>query len=181
MMGPVATAAKHLIAAGVTGDALVTALAEIEAALPVPSPAPVDEQAERRRAKDRERKAVERLRKSAESADAPPAPPSNPPGPPNTSPLTPRSDASASGGEPPLPDPSKVMFDHGIRLLGMAAVPEGKARGLIGKWKRDHGEEAVIAALGRAQREGAVDPVAFIEGGWRATRRREAELDRLPH
>jgi hypothetical protein len=33
MIGPIATAARHLIAAGVTRDALVTALADIEAAL----------------------------------------------------------------------------------------------------------------------------------------------------
>ncbi|MBE7186199.1 MAG: hypothetical protein INR68_17535, partial [Methylobacterium mesophilicum] len=35
---------------------------------------------------------------------------------------------------------------------------------MLGKWKRDHGAEAVIVALGKAQREGAIDPVSFIEG-----------------
>lgn len=61
-MSVIATALKHLIAAGVSGDDLVRAIAEIEAAAqPV-----ADAQADRRRAKDRERK---RLRKSAESAE----------------------------------------------------------------------------------------------------------------
>jgi hypothetical protein len=49
----IATAVKHLIAAGVTGDALVQAIAEMEAAQPVK----VDAVAERRRAYDRQRKA----------------------------------------------------------------------------------------------------------------------------
>ncbi|WP_242183251.1 HNH endonuclease [Sphingomonas sp. CARO-RG-8B-R24-01] len=90
------------------------------------------------------------------------------------------SDADASGGAaavgaevipiipagaPPSPpvDPAKVMFDSGIALLGAAAVPERKARSMLGKWLRDHGPETVIVALGNAQREGAVDPVSFIE------------------
>ncbi|MBM3333193.1 hypothetical protein FJY63_00875 [Candidatus Sumerlaeota bacterium] len=51
-MSIIATALKHLIAAGVSGDDLVRAIADIEASIP----APVDEVAERRRAYDRERK-----------------------------------------------------------------------------------------------------------------------------
>lgn len=64
----------------------------------------------------------------------------------------------------PMPDPVKVMFDSGIALLTAAAMPEAKARQMLGKWRQAHGPEAVIAALGAAQREGAIDPVSFIEG-----------------
>ncbi len=77
------------------------------------------------------------------------------------------SDANASGGAdaPARPtDPVKVMFDSGIKLLGEAGIPEPSARTLLGRWRRDHGTEAVITALGKAQREGAIDPKAFIEG-----------------
>ena len=81
------------------------------------------------------------------------------------------SDADASGGaaadDPPPAlqvDPAKVMFDSGITLLGGAGVKEGPARTMLGKWLRDHGAEAVIVALGKAQREGAIDPKSFIEG-----------------
>ncbi|MDR6850342.1 hypothetical protein [Sphingomonas sp. BE137] len=82
------------------------------------------------------------------------------------------SDPDGSGAEsanepetlPALPiDPAKLMFDSGIALLGLAAVPERKARSLLGKWLRDHGSERVIVALGAAQREGAIDPTSFIE------------------
>jgi uncharacterized protein YdaU (DUF1376 family) len=68
-------------------------------------------------------------------------------------------------------DPTKFMFDAGIRLLGAAGISDGKARSVIGKWKRDHGDATVMAALGQAQRNGAIDPVAFVEGCFRARRR----------
>lgn len=64
-------------------------------------------------------------------------------------------------------DPEKVMFDQGRALLATAGIANGKAGSLLGKWKRDHGAEAVIVALGKAQREGAIDPISFIEGCFR--------------
>ena len=63
-MGVIATAVKHLIAAGVTGEALVMAIAELEDA----TPKAVDAVAERRRAYDRQRKRDAR----AESTGIPP-------------------------------------------------------------------------------------------------------------
>lgn len=79
----------------------------------------------------------------------------------------------------PLPtgngaDPEKIMFDGGVSLLANAGKSETQARTLLGKWKKNHGAEAVIAALGKAQREGAIEPVAFIEGCLRAKARNES-------
>lgn len=83
-----------------------------------------------------------------------------------------RAEADASGAKAapvadppnlPLIDPIKVMFDSGIALLGRSSIPESKARTMLGKWRGARGAEAVIAALGMAQREGAIDPIAFIE------------------
>ena len=68
-------------------------------------------------------------------------------------------DASA-----PPPDPVKIIFDQGISLLGRSGTPDRQARGLLGRWRRDYGDAALIAALGSCQREGAIDPVAFITG-----------------
>lgn len=93
--------------------------------------------------------------------------------------LVPKAEASGAAEPPPavalvpiaasvppaLPaDPAKVMFDSGIRLLAAAGKAEGAARSLLGKWKNTYGAEAVIVALGKAQREGAVDPQAYVEG-----------------
>lgn len=70
-----------------------------------------------------------------------------------------RSDTGAAAP----PDPAKVLFDSGIALLAKSGISEKRARPILGKWRSIHGDEAVIAALGTAQREGAIDPVAFIE------------------
>ena len=64
-------------------------------------------------------------------------------------------------------DPEKVMFDHGVEILASCGVKEARSRPLLGKWKKAHGPEAVIVALGAAKREGAPDPVAFMEGCFR--------------
>lgn len=70
------------------------------------------------------------------------------------------------------PDPDKVMFDSGVALLRAAGKPDGQARSLLGRWRKEHGTESVIAALGKAQREGAIDPVSFIEGVFRQAKRK---------
>lgn len=73
-------------------------------------------------------------------------------------------DVSTGAEAPPDVDPAKVVFDSGRRILAAAGVPKDKAGKLLGKWRRDHGDDALIAALGRCQREGAIDPVSFIAG-----------------
>lgn len=80
-------------------------------------------------------------------------------------------------------DPSKLAFDAGVAMLTKAGKSPGAARSLIGKWVKAHKAEAVIVALGRAQREGAVDPVAFIEGIFKASTKaggRNGERRQLP-
>lgn len=64
-------------------------------------------------------------------------------------------------------DPVKILFDQGVKFLASRGVKQPQARALIGKWRKLRGDEALLAALGRAQREGAIDPVAFIEGCFR--------------
>lgn len=102
--------------------------------------------------------------------------------PPSPSPKKKNSEANASGGaappDPDLVDPEKLMFDQGIRLLAAGGVAEAKARTLLGKWKRDHGPPAVISALGTAQRQGAIDPVSFIEGIFNHGKRPGSHHDR---
>lgn len=74
--------------------------------------------------------------------------------------------AKATGADAPI-DPAKVAFDAGVKVLTEAGKSASAARSIVGKWRGQHGDEAVIAALGKAQREGAVDPVAFCEGVFR--------------
>jgi hypothetical protein len=58
-------------------------------------------------------------------------------------------------------DPKKALFDAGVALLGEAGLSAKSARGLIGKWRQAHGDEATNAALVSAA--GRADPVAWIE------------------
>ena len=81
-----------------------------------------------------------------------------------------------TGADAPI-DPEKVMFDGGIRLLTAVGKSSDQARSIIGKWKRDFSTPDVIAALGKAQREGAIDPVGFITKTLGETRRRERQQD----
>jgi uncharacterized protein YdaU (DUF1376 family) len=76
----------------------------------------------------------------------------------------PNGTGAAAPTEPQPADPEKIMFAAGKRLLGEAGVSSDTAGRLLGRWRRDHGSEAVITALGKAQREGAIDPKAYIEG-----------------
>jgi hypothetical protein len=62
-VGIISAAVKHMMAAGMPPEVIIDAIADME------NGRQVDEQAERRRAADRERKREARLRKSAESAD----------------------------------------------------------------------------------------------------------------
>lgn len=77
-----------------------------------------------------------------------------------------------TGADAPI-DPEKVMFDGGLRLLAAAGKSNDQARAIIGKWRRDFSTPEVISALGKAQREGAIDPVGFITKTLGETRRRE--------
>lgn len=61
-------------------------------------------------------------------------------------------------------DPEKIMFDAGVALLKASGKSETAARSWLGKAKKVHGAEAVITAIGRAKREGAMEPIAFMEG-----------------
>lgn len=78
---------------------------------------------------------------------------------------------------PDVIDPTKILFDSGVALLTKAAVTERNARTMLGRWRRQFGDEAVIAAIGTAKREGAIDPVSFIEGVFRGTATRNARQD----
>lgn len=84
--------------------------------------------------------------------------------------------AKATGAGAPI-DPEKVMFDGGLRLLTSAGKSGDQARAIIGRWKRDFSTPEVIAALGKAQREGAIDPVGFITKALGETRRRERQAE----
>lgn len=73
-----------------------------------------------------------------------------------------------------IPDPAKIMFDAGIALLTSAGTPERQARNWLGRARQKHGAETVIAAIGKAKREGAIEPIGFMEGCFKSRTRQGA-------
>ena len=89
--------------------------------------------------------------------------------------------AKAMDGKPPavlqqpLPDPSieatpavepvdlkAVLFSTGVPYLVRHNVQDRHARSMIGKWRQQYGDGAVIDALAAAQSEAASDPIPMI-------------------
>lgn len=71
-------------------------------------------------------------------------------------------------------DPAKLIFDAGVKMLTASGKSDSQARGILGRWRKLHGEAQLIEALGKAQREGAIDPVSYIEGVFRFKSRQQA-------
>ena len=78
------------------------------------------------------------------------------------------SEANASGAEAP-PDLKLMVFGKGLDWLAkQTGKPKDKLRSALGRACRDHGDAAVIEVLGAAQREGPIDPLAWMERAFSA-------------
>lgn len=136
-----------LIEAGTPADLIA------EVALELSRAQAASELIQQRRAKDRERKRVPR--KSVESTESAEihAPPkekkSNPPS----------SVANATVGEA---DPLKELFDLGVSILVGAGQTERQSRSLVGKWRKEHGEEQVLTALLACKTKSISNPVEWV-------------------
>ena len=58
--------------------------------------------------------------------------------------------------------PREKIWTLGVTILTSSGRTESAARALLGKWIRDHGEEAVAGALGAAATR--ADPAAYLAG-----------------
>lgn len=59
-------------------------------------------------------------------------------------------------------DQVKVIFDTGVRLLTAVDMTPNHARSLIGKWRKDYSDSAVLAVLARAEVERPMVPEEWI-------------------
>lgn len=60
-----------------------------------------------------------------------------------------------------------IIFDQGRKYLESNGVKERQARSLLGGWRRDHGDEALLAALREALSQGVSEPISFITASLR--------------
>lgn len=80
--------------------------------------------------------------------------------------------AMAPSGQHFAADLVKSIFDTGVAILTTAGVNEKTARSIIGRFRKDHSDSAVIAVLSKCQTERPSAPVEWI------TRALQAEAQR---
>lgn len=89
----------------------------------------------------------------------------------------------SSGAVAPQVDPIKVLFDEGVRLLTEHDCKPTNARSIIAKWRKERGDEAVMAALVAFRLSSSTEPISWItqrlsgqqRETWRERQVREAE------
>lgn len=59
-------------------------------------------------------------------------------------------------------DPAKQLFDLGVQVLTSTGTPEGQARSLVGRWRKEFGTGDTMAALLDAKARGITQPVEWI-------------------
>jgi len=59
-------------------------------------------------------------------------------------------------------DLAKDLFERGVRFLGRHGVKESQARSVIGKWRNDHDDTAILSAFMACAKSGAIDPIPWI-------------------
>lgn len=86
-----------------------------------------------------------------------------------------------TGGHRP-PDLATVIWEEGTKWLQeKTGNPEKRCRSLLGKWRKALGDEGLVELLGRAQREGIIGPIEWIEGAIRHRQTKRGELELITH
>jgi hypothetical protein len=89
---------------------------------------------------------------------------------PTPTPTPSNSEANASGAGAPA-DTADTIFALGVPLLTAAAVSERNARSMLGRLRKDHGDDAVIGALQRCASERPLQPVPWIQAALKVAQR----------
>ena len=74
------------------------------------------------------------------------------------------SEANASAPVAPDPTPREVVFALGLPMLMAASVPEERGRNFLGLLLRCNEVGAVADAVQRCAKEGAIQPIAYLQG-----------------
>jgi len=71
------------------------------------------------------------------------------------------SEAKASAGDAGV-DFAKAIFSNGVQFLCHHGVNEGRARAVIGTWRKDHPDPEIFDAIAACEKSGAIDPIPWI-------------------
>ncbi|WP_052757299.1 YdaU family protein [Sphingobium chungbukense] len=86
---------------------------------------------------------------------------------------TPNTLTKVSAAEAASDDPVKAIFDIGVALLTVGSRKATQARSIIGKWRKEQGDAATLAAIVAARDHGPSEPVEWINGRFRAVGEQE--------
>lgn len=96
--------------------------------------------------------------------------------PPETETETESSEGKPSGASPPLPssalDIQKAIFGTGVAVLTDGGIPDRQARSVIGRWRKEYSDGAVLTVLSRCQVERPTQPIEWITRALQAESRR---------
>lgn len=82
--------------------------------------------------------------------------------PPSPSPSSDNEELSDAAGVEDEFDPVKALFDDGIRVLKKAGSSEKTARSLIGRWRKDFGDDLTALAVAAAESRAVSQPLEWI-------------------
>ena len=96
--------------------------------------------------------------------------------PPETETETELPEATASGASaPPIlsaADVQRAIFETGVAILTASSVSDRQSRSLIGRWRKEYSDSAVLTALSRCQAEQPSSPIEWITKTLQAEQRR---------
>lgn len=89
---------------------------------------------------------------------------------PDTDADTEETEPTGSGVPPTAIDVRKVIFDTGLSILTAAGRNDRESRSILGRWRKDFGDPAVLVCLSRSQTEDPSDPVEWMTKALQAER-----------
>jgi biotin operon repressor len=68
---------------------------------------------------------------------------------------------------------AQIIYDQGLKYLQKNGIEERQARSILGRWRKDHGDDRTLYALRESHAQHASEPISFITGVLRAGLRQQ--------
>ncbi|QQV76515.1 DUF1376 domain-containing protein [Sphingomonas aliaeris] len=94
---------------------------------------------------------------------------------------TPTSVSNDTGAAAPEIDPVKLLFDTASALLKDAGSNDKQSRSIVGKWRRQFGDEKAMSAVLAAKSRGVSEPIEWITKRLNTLQEPENEARQISH
>lgn len=92
-----------------------------------------------------------------------------------------KQESSPNGEGVPPADTVKAIFDIGVTLLAASGHDQRSSRSIVGRWRKDHSDAAVLDALLRCQAQRISNPVEWMPKALAGMRSQPVPGDFLDH